>query len=318
MGKLWFASLVYAVVGNLALASPTPESLRTFSVAPAQAQSVTSLLPGDVLRLEVQGLSVSEDSGKVPTDFEVQSVDSSTSLIQSGWSVRAKQEDGRLILSAIPLKSGPVTLPPLVIFKKTGDESVPLGRTEAFTLEVQKLESKEPPPDLLPPVEMPFPLWTAISIVLVILVSIALGIAYLIRWSRKKRTLPALPPKPAPILPEDLVALRALDELKALELWKKGLHKRHYFTLSEILKAYLSGRYEIDAIEATSTEILGFLKGAAMSGSDIPELKKLFDELDRVKFTDFIPHATEGEAILQSVYRFVENTKKTRTVSNAV
>jgi hypothetical protein len=131
------------------------------------------------------------------------------------------------------------------------------------------------------------------------------------KWRKAKKEIPSPP------LPPHEVALAKINALKirweANEIPFKQLH----YELSEVVRAYLSGRFGMSAIEMTLEEIRHALK----SLSDLPDFEKprlldLLGQTDRVKFTDYIPSEEVSVAIIASALSFVEATEQVATMGD--
>ncbi|MCM2276776.1 MAG: hypothetical protein NDJ89_01715 [Oligoflexia bacterium] len=228
-----------------------------------------------------------------------------------GWSLIDQGLPGAS-LTLMPIKPGNLAVPSLPVLDRAGKT---VARTNPLRLEAQSAIRKEDPkpqePEPLePPVSLGIP-WLAIALLgLLVLGLLAAGIYALIRWSRKKR--PVLPPVPAaPPKPEHEVALAALAELEAAGLPLRGQNKKHYFRISEILKAYLGARFGFDALESTSSEIVRALEERRqLLERQLDQLESLFGLLDRVKFTDHVPEEGEPARVLEEVRRLVNETRR--------
>ncbi len=104
-----------------------------------------------------------------------------------------------------------------------------------------------------------------------LLLLLASGLA-LRAWLRRKKTLPkqrpmvAPPSPPPPSVPPDLEALEALRVLEARG-WEHD-PRAFVFALSEIIRRYLGRRYGIDALEATTGELLERTRGLPLHDRD--------------------------------------------------
>ena len=115
--------------------------------------------------------------------------------------------------------------------------------------------------------------------------------------------------KPAPPEPPHVVAIKALEALHHQKLWQNNKHKIYYSTLTDILRTYIAGRWEVGAMEMTSDEII-----TAMRNEELPEkarmdLTSVLMDADLVKFAKFTPEAEQNESDYTKVYYFVEETK---------
>ena len=334
MGRQWFASLVRGrgVAAKLALL------ILLFSVAPAVADPGTKgtpspgldqnflLLPaydldwvspphlvkvGDTLiaKLDSSGkLSVKDAQAlsiKVPPGIE------DPSSLGFDVSDKISQAGDLLEISFTVLKAGQVSVPSLALVDSS-DKAV--ARTNPISFEAQssipkddpKPKEVEPPK---PPVSLGLPLATLIGLGLLLLALIAGGIYWLVRWSRARRAnIPAVivPPKP-----EDEVALAAFAQLEKKGLIRAGQFKVHYFAISEIIKHYFGARFDFDAAESTTYEMISYLEqNQALGDSVMSPLREMFDRLDRVKFTDYVPVAVEGTELLEDAKRLVMITRR--------
>ena len=115
--------------------------------------------------------------------------------------------------------------------------------------------------------------------------------------------------KPAQPLPAHIVALAALDALHGEKLWQSGEYKLYYSTLSDILRTYLAGRFEVGAMEMTTDEIAASLREVDIEQKQKMNLLGVLRDADLVKFAKATPEAEENEGAFDKALNFVENTK---------
>ena len=120
--------------------------------------------------------------------------------------------------------------------------------------------------------------------------------------------------KPAPPLPAHIVALAALDALHGEKLWQSGEYKLYYSTLSDILRTYLAGRFEVGAMEMTTDEIAASLREVDIEQKQKMNLLGVLRDADLVKFAKATPEAEENEGAFDKALNFVENTKPVEEV----
>ena len=103
-----------------------------------------------------------------------------------------------------------------------------------------------------------------------------------------------------------------LDELEKSAWIAQQQHKRHYFGISEILKQYIERRYGFHALEQTTSELMAGLEAAGAGREAVDLLVSVFDRLDRVKFTDFVPTPGDEEpkALLREARAWVDRTRQ--------
>lgn len=131
---------------------------------------------------------------------------------------------------------------------------------------------------------------------------------FLIRYIHKRDTgiLQKSSGKPAE-LPE-VIALRDLEIIKAEKPWMHNQVKSYYIRLSEILRTYIEGRYQITALEQTTDEIMNALKPPVCIFTEHKRLADILKLADLVKFAKVIPGTGENELQVDEAKKFVENT----------
>ncbi len=165
--------------------------------------------------------------------------------------------------------------------------------------------------DIKPPVATPLRFGEISGYLLRILLGlIVLGaIAYvLIRRLQRK---PILGGTPAPDDPPHVAAIKSLEKLHAQKLWQSGKQKQYYTRLTDILRAYMQGRYGFRAMEYTSAEILAKLRDEELPERTRARIENLLPLSDFVKFAKYVPDAQQNEDAYQDAYYFVEETKPT-------
>jgi len=139
---------------------------------------------------------------------------------------------------------------------------------------------------------------------------VALGsIGYALYLNRKRRQRQAPPPPPPP--PADVIALRELDALEGKNLWQQDLTKEYYSELTRILREYLEGRFDVQAMEMTTRQITSALGQRTDFGQNQgKELSQLLQLSDLVKFAKARPAVELHAEGLNRVRTFVEETGK--------
>lgn len=115
---------------------------------------------------------------------------------------------------------------------------------------------------------------------------------------------------PKIILPPHVIAVEALDQLKAKKLTQQGHEKEFYTELTDIIRQYISGRYEINAPEMLTDDILAAVHKIAETKSSAESLRQMLTLADLVKFAKFIPLQNENDLSIMNAYLFVNQTKK--------
>lgn len=115
--------------------------------------------------------------------------------------------------------------------------------------------------------------------------------------------------KPEIKLPPHVIALSKLDKLKDSKIWQQGQVKEFYTSLTDILREYIEGRYNINAPEMTSDEILEAIRGISEVKSTVENLSQILGTSDLVKFAKFTPLTDENDLSLINTYLFINQTK---------
>ena len=134
--------------------------------------------------------------------------------------------------------------------------------------------------------------------------ALALGAAGLLIWWLLTRKSANEPEEPA-----DLWAERKLDDLEARHLPTSGKVQLFFFELTDITRAFIERRYDIDAPERTTQEFM--VEAQRHHGLD-PEHAKILGRMlrsaDMVKFAGDRPAQNECERSMAFVRRFVHDS----------
>lgn len=112
-----------------------------------------------------------------------------------------------------------------------------------------------------------------------------------------------------PLLPPHVVAIMELDRLKSEKIWKSGKNKEYYTELSDILRKYIERRFQVNALEMTTDEILVLFKRDKATQSVYQNLRQILQLSDLVKFAKILPLENENELSIMNSYLFVNQTK---------
>ncbi len=139
----------------------------------------------------------------------------------------------------------------------------------------------------------------------------ALGLAALAYylWRKAKLRRGEIPVYIPPPPPPDVTAMRRLEELRVKRLWQDGHVKEYHSELTDILKEYLGTRYDFNAPEMTSEELLIERKRWAESDDLFSSMRRILNIADFVKFAKFKPDPHDHEKSLELAFSFVEATR---------
>lgn len=144
-------------------------------------------------------------------------------------------------------------------------------------------------------------------LILLIILLIAGGIYAYIRWF-KKGEVPFVKKQEVYIPPYD-EAIMKLTQLKSEKLWEAGQDKEYYTRLTDILRIYLNRRFEINAMEMTTGQIMDVLRKNEETLAVNDQLNKILDMADFVKFAKMRPLPEDNEVAYQRAVNFVNETK---------
>ncbi len=207
---------------------------------------------------------------------------------------------------------------PVLFLKESSTDSAMLSAGSVMVHSVLQAEdSTAQIRDIHPPVKMgwlisdimPF-VWIGLGII------VAVGIALYVynRWFGGAKVIEELVAVKPP--PYD-TAMRDLEELRLKKLWQQGLLIQYYSELTEIIKHYIGGRFEFDAPEMTTDELMYEKEKWAASEENLNYIRQIITCADLVKFASYTPERTAHEANLKAGFEYVTSTKpQPATIAN--
>ena len=139
-----------------------------------------------------------------------------------------------------------------------------------------------------------------------------LGIIAISTWfyvRRRPQPLPVSPteeddaPLPHEIAYEQLAAIESSDWLK------RGDMETYHTQIAYVLREYIRGRYQIPALELTTTALLQAMRGAQIDVSSLERVQHLLANCDRVKFASYQPESSEAITRMAEARWIVDETK---------
>lgn len=205
---------------------------------------------------------------------------------------------------------GLVDLPPVMVLPRAGADTV---KSNFLTLKVLPVEvdtvSMEPMP-MAGPVAADMrwhdyiPLW--VFWVLGALVVAAAAIILFVKLRKHKEIIAMEAAKPVP--PYELAVSR-LEKLRASGIAAMGHEKEFYTELTDILRQYLHGRFGINAMEMTSSQIVKALRNNPETRIPSERVDDVLRIADFVKFAKERPLADDNQRAMLRAREFVETTK---------
>ncbi|MBE0662060.1 MAG: hypothetical protein IH597_06290 [Bacteroidales bacterium] len=218
-------------------------------------------------------------------------------------------------------------IPPFVFqYKLAGDTSWSAFETGAFLLYVSGLEVEADATirDIKGPISAPLTLMEILPWMLLALL-ITGGILYYRHYLKKRRARASLAPKPAkPKIPPHTLAMDALEQLRQKKLWQSGRIKEYHTEITDILRHYLEGRFNIMAVEMTTSEIREITSAELLPSQAREKLLIIFERADLVKFAKSMPLPAEHEESFMLAVDFVRSTipvvaeKETTVAGNTI
>lgn len=164
--------------------------------------------------------------------------------------------------------------------------------------------------DIKPIAKAPIWVWGIIRWILLAILLIGLGIGsyYLYVFvGKRKGVIPEAPKEPA--RPAEEVALEKLDQIKEAKIWQQGQVKEYHTELTDVVREYIGGRFDIRSSEKTSDETLRAIKPVLSDKKSLYEqLRKMLSLADLVKFAKWTTTPDENEMALKTAYDFVRET----------
>ena len=143
-----------------------------------------------------------------------------------------------------------------------------------------------------------------------LLVSVILALLFLPKLFLSRDSKETVQKQQKPVLPAHVIALNKLAKLKKEKIWKEGKVKEFQSQLTHILREYLENRYNIKALEQTTSEIINSLSAINIPEKYISLISEILQIADMVKFAKAKPEEDINEIFLDKTIEFVEETKQ--------
>lgn len=149
-------------------------------------------------------------------------------------------------------------------------------------------------------------LWIILGVVVLVLL-VALIIIMVMRKKNKGYFF-----TPPVVLPPHARALKELDKIKQSKIWQQNREKEFYTSVTDVLRKYILERFNINALEMTSSEIIDKVKNNSQIESDsaVDNLQQVLQLADMVKFAKQKPLQDENDLSLMNAFFFVTQTKE--------
>lgn len=206
--------------------------------------------------------------------------------------------------------SGFYVLEPLYIYFQNQNK-IDSQQTEPFVITVQTVavDTSKSIRDIKPTMEVPITFmeilpWILLVLGILILVGIIIFLVIYFNKKTKNKLIENLPK-----IPPHQIALEKLAKLEANKLWQSGEIKPFYSELTEILRIYIEGIFEIPALESTTDEIMDGILTLNLPKEIRNNLRNLLMDSDLVKFAKSHPLPEDNIKYLREAEDFIRNTK---------
>lgn len=255
------------------------------------------------------------DSAKLGDDIEIWETQTPfDTLLENNKGEFIKHYEQHFTIATF--KKGIVDLNPLyAIF----DNDTVISNALIITTNTAELEENAKLKNIKPLIEDPFTIWERIwlgilkywiIILLIILIPIIGLVIYFIQKNKPEKVIKK------EIIPLNIRALDKLDKIEQAKLWQNNKTKIYYSEVTNVIRLYLSERYQISTFEKTSSEILNQLKMKPISRDQFIQLEKLMRLADLVKFAKTTPTPLENESIISIAKNFINETFESNKTTN--
>ncbi|MES2514527.1 MAG: hypothetical protein V4580_10305 [Bacteroidota bacterium] len=113
-----------------------------------------------------------------------------------------------------------------------------------------------------------------------------------------------------PKIPAHVTALATLDKIKEEAVWKENRTKEYYSSIADTVRLYIEERFNINALELTSDEIIRIFRTQVIDADSKLKLNQILTLSDFVKFAKQIPIEAEHTLTLNNAFDFVKGTMR--------
>ncbi len=204
---------------------------------------------------------------------------------------------------------GTVTLPPFAVVATPGADTAfsNVVTFKVLPVDVDSLETINPMASIVSADSRWYDyipnwlLWTLLGIAVC-----AAGVWAYFTFRRHKEIIELRRTPPVP--PYEL-AISRLNTLRSQGLAESGHEKQYYTELVDILRQYLQGRFGINAMEMTSSQIVKALRSNPATRMTADEMRAVLSIADFVKFAKVRPLPDDNNRAFARAQSFVEQTK---------
>ncbi len=204
---------------------------------------------------------------------------------------------------------GTVTLPPFAVLTAPGADTAfsNVVTFKVLPVDVDSLETINPMESIVSPASRWYDYIPDWLIWVVAAIAALAAVFVCLRFFKKTKETAELRRNP-PVPPYEL-AISRLNTLRSRNLAESGHEKEYYTELVDILRQYLDGRFGINAMEMTSTQIVKALRANPATRMTADEMRAVLSIADFVKFAKVRPLPDDNIKAFARATSFVEQTK---------
>ena len=177
-----------------------------------------------------------------------------------------------------------------------------------FSVRTVKVDTQAEIKDVKNPETIPLD-WRLIALWILAGLLVIGGCWYLYKWYQKRKAGKVVEPKKI-ILPPHVEAMNALKALDEKQLWQQGMVKEYHSEITEIIRAYFEKRFNLPALELTTTEVNLQLSQRRDAGNIIDITIEFLNNADLVKFAKFKPENSVNAEMMKQAVEIVNRTKE--------
>lgn len=266
-------------------------------------------LIGDYINYNIEIRSTSDLQIKTP---DLTDSLKNLELLKINNPARFKQDDKNITQFSYILScydSVEVTIPAISIYYKSKTDSVykiSFTNPVTFTVHTVPVKHQEDIKDVKEPITIPYDWKFLLLIAFIILILLVLAVIFYRRYKKKKSLIPVK--KKIIMIPAHVAALSQLDKLESEKLWQNGKVKEYHSRITEIIRDYFSKRFNLPALELTTTESIQLLKRVREAKNVVQITNEFLNNADLVKFAKFIPMDSINQEMMQQAKEIVRQT----------
>ena len=164
--------------------------------------------------------------------------------------------------------------------------------------------------DIKPPYDEPFNWRWYLPYAYIALAILAAIIILIVILKKIKKNKPQEIIIEQPKIPAHIAALETLEKIKQEAIWKENKTKEYYSSIADTVRLYIEERFNINALELTSDEIIKIFKSQVIDTESKNKLFQILTLSDFVKFAKQIPIEAEHTLTLNNAFDFVKGTMR--------